>query len=52
MEQTVEPVRGLEGVADRTRMHRERLDRARQGLRKHGLAVALLFDPMNVRYVA
>jgi Xaa-Pro aminopeptidase len=33
-------------------MHRERLERARRGLRKHGLAVALLFDPMNVRYVA
>jgi Xaa-Pro aminopeptidase len=48
----IEPVRGLEGVADRARMHRERLERAREALRKHGLAVALLFDPMNVRYVA
>jgi Xaa-Pro aminopeptidase len=52
MEQATSPVRGLEGVVDRARMHRERLERARQGLRKHGLAVALLFDPMNVRYVA
>jgi Xaa-Pro dipeptidase len=52
MEQAVEPVRSLEDVVDRTRMHRERLERARRGLRKYGLAVALLFDPMNVRYVA
>jgi Xaa-Pro dipeptidase len=37
-------------VIDVTRMHAERLARARQGLRKHGLAAALLFDPMNVRY--
>jgi Xaa-Pro aminopeptidase len=48
----VEPVRGLEGVVDRARMHRERLERARRSLRKHGLAAALLFEPMNVRYVA
>ena len=47
----VEPVRGLEDVVDRARMHRERLERARQSLRKHRLAAALLFDPMNVRYV-
>jgi Xaa-Pro dipeptidase len=50
--ETVEPVRGLEDVVDRGRMHSERLERARQGLRKHGLAAALLFDPLNVRYVS
>ena len=47
----VEPVRDLDGVVDRARMHTERLERARQSLRRHGLAAALLFDPMNVRYV-
>ena len=36
---------------DEARMHRERLARARAALRRHGLAAALLFDPINVRYV-
>jgi Xaa-Pro dipeptidase len=40
--------RGLE--IDQDRMQRERLARARQQLRKDGLAAALLFDPLNVRY--
>jgi Xaa-Pro dipeptidase len=37
---------------DEARMHRERIARAREALRRHGLAAALLFDPINVRYVA
>jgi Xaa-Pro dipeptidase len=37
---------------DDARMHRERLTRARAALRRHGLAAALLFDPINVRYAA
>jgi hypothetical protein len=37
---------------DEARMHRERIARARAALRRHGLAPALLFDPINVRYVA
>jgi Xaa-Pro aminopeptidase len=36
---------------DRDRLSRERLERARESLRDHGLAAALLFDPTNVRYV-
>ncbi len=31
-------------------MRQERLERAQSGLRTHGLAAALLFDPNNVRY--
>jgi Xaa-Pro aminopeptidase len=37
---------------DDARMHRERLARAREALRRHGLPAALLFDPINVRYAA
>jgi Xaa-Pro dipeptidase len=37
---------------DEARMQRERIARAREALRRHGLAAALLFDPVNVRYVA
>jgi Xaa-Pro dipeptidase len=37
---------------DETRLKRDRLRRAQAGLRKHGLAAALLFDPNNVRYAA
>jgi hypothetical protein len=37
---------------DEARMRRERLARARAALRRHGLAAALLFDPINVRYAA
>jgi Xaa-Pro aminopeptidase len=37
---------------DEARMQRERMARAREALRRHGLAAALLFDPVNVRYVA
>jgi Xaa-Pro dipeptidase len=39
---------GLE--IDESRMQRDRLARARDQLRRHGLAAALLFDPLNVRY--
>jgi Xaa-Pro aminopeptidase len=35
---------------DADRMGRERLARARDSLRRHGIAAALLFDPTNVRY--
>src|SRR5688500_18762863 len=37
---------------DERRMRTERLERAQAGLRKHGRAAALLFDPNNVRYAA
>lgn len=37
---------------DAVRWRREKLARAQQGLRKSGLAAALLFDPINVRYAA
>jgi Xaa-Pro aminopeptidase len=37
-------------IVDEQRMHRERLQRAREQLAAHGFAAALLFDPLNVRY--
>jgi hypothetical protein len=37
---------------DEARMHRERPARARAALRRHGLAAALLFDPISVCYLA
>lgn len=37
---------------DAVRWRRQKLARAQQGLRKSGLAAALLFDPNNVRYAA
>jgi Xaa-Pro dipeptidase len=37
---------------DHARLHRDRLQRARDALRRHGLPAALLFDPLNVRYVS
>jgi Xaa-Pro dipeptidase len=37
---------------DEARMRRERLTRAREALQRHGLAAALLLDPINVRYAA
>lgn len=37
-------------VVDNERMRRYRLERAREQLRRQGIAAALLFDPDNVRY--
>lgn len=36
---------------DSTRMHLERLARAQASLRRNGIDAALLFNPLNVRYV-
>jgi Xaa-Pro aminopeptidase len=37
---------------DLGRLHRERVARAQQSLRDRGIAAALLFNPLNVRYVS
>jgi Xaa-Pro dipeptidase len=37
---------------DETRLHQDRINRARSTMRRHGLAAILVFDPMNVRYLS
>ncbi len=39
------------GVADFSRMRQERLAKAKAAMKKHGIAVALLLRPENIRYV-
>jgi Xaa-Pro aminopeptidase len=38
------------GPIDFDRMRRERLEKAKKTLKKHGIAAALLFRPENIRY--
>jgi Xaa-Pro aminopeptidase len=39
-------------IVDIARMHRQRVERAQRSLQGAGIAAALLFHPMNVRYVS
>jgi len=43
---------GIASTVDIGRMHRERVERAQRSLSDRGIAAALLFHPMNVRYVS
>lgn len=41
----------FEARVDFVRLRRERLEKARQAMKKHGLEVLVAFDPNNIRYI-